>query len=81
MAGGGKFVDRNLMNVNPFKQQFEPTDAQPIRQHARMAGDPFASEAQRRFMHAKHPGIAKHFERETPKGKKLPMHVRQGRGR
>lgn len=36
---------------------------------------PFASNAQRKFMHAKHPGIAKRFEAETPKGKKLPEHV------
>lgn len=32
------FTDRNLTNVNPLKEQFEPTEAQPIRQHARMAG-------------------------------------------
>jgi len=25
-------------------------------------------------MYAKHPDIAKKFEKETPKGKKLPMH-------
>lgn len=31
---------KNLMDVNPLDEQFEPTDAQPIRQHARMAGDP-----------------------------------------
>ena len=43
MSGGGKLTDRNLMNVNPLKEQFEPTDAQPIRQHARMAGDPVHS--------------------------------------
>ena len=36
---------------------------------------PFKSEAQRRFMHAKHPEVAKEFEKETPKGKKLPQHV------
>lgn len=35
---------------------------------------PFKSQAQRRFMHAKHPGIAKRFEAETPKGK-LPERV------
>lgn len=35
---GGRFVDRNLMKVNPLKQQFEPTDAEPVRQHAKMAG-------------------------------------------
>lgn len=35
---GGKCVERNLLPVNPKKQQFEPTPAQPVRQHARMAG-------------------------------------------
>jgi hypothetical protein len=35
---GGRFVDRNLAGVNPTKQQFEPTEAEPVRQHARMAG-------------------------------------------
>lgn len=35
---GGRFVDRNLMKINPLKQQFEPTDAEPVRQHAKMAG-------------------------------------------
>lgn len=35
---------------------------------------PFQSEAQRRYMHANHPEIAKRFEAETPKGKKLPEH-------
>ena len=39
------FIDRNLMNVNPMKEQFEPTEAQPIRQRARMAGDPVHSVA------------------------------------
>lgn len=38
---------------------------------------PFKSEAQRRFMYAKHPEIAKRFERKTSKKKKLPEHVRQ----
>lgn len=33
-----KFIDRNLANVNPLTEQFAPTDANPIRQHARMAG-------------------------------------------
>lgn len=41
-----KFKDRNLMNVNPMKEQFAPTPAQPIRQHARMAGDPVGGEAE-----------------------------------
>ncbi len=29
---------RNLMDVNPNKEQFEPTDANPISQRKRMAG-------------------------------------------
>jgi len=33
---------------------------------------PFESEAQRRFMHAVNPTLAKEFEKKTPKGKKLP---------
>lgn len=39
---------------------------------------PFKSVAQRNFMHAKHPGIAKRFEEETPRGAKLPYHVGDG---
>ncbi len=35
---GGKFVDRNLMNVNPLKQQFEPTPAEPVRARFKMGG-------------------------------------------
>lgn len=36
------------------------------------------SKAQRKFLHAQHPEIAKRFEAETPKGAKLPerMHPR-----
>ena len=75
----GKLADRNLLAINPRNEQFEPTDAQPIRQHARMAGDPFVSQAQRRFMFAKHPEIAKEFAAKTPKGAKLPEHVRKGK--
>lgn len=37
---------------------------------------PFKSQAQRRFMYAKHPELAKEFEAQTPKGKKLPQHVK-----
>lgn len=33
-----EFVDRDLTGVNPLSQQFEPTDADPVRQHYRMAG-------------------------------------------
>jgi hypothetical protein len=35
---------------------------------------PFKSEAQRGWMHANHPAMAKRWEKETPKGK-LPEHV------
>lgn len=34
-----KFQDRNIMKTSPLKEQFEPTDAVPVRQHQRMAGD------------------------------------------
>ncbi len=37
-AGDCKFVDRNLMGVNPLKEQFEPSGSEPIRQHHKMAG-------------------------------------------
>lgn len=33
---------------------------------------PFKSKAQRRFMYANHPKLAKEFEAKTPKDKKLP---------
>lgn len=33
---------------------------------------PFKSQAQRGYMYIHHPEIAKEFESETPKGKKLP---------
>lgn len=36
---------------------------------------PFKSEAQRRWMHATHPAMAKRWERETPKGKHLPARL------
>lgn len=35
---GGKFVSRNLVGVNPKKEQFEPTGAEPVRQRFKMAG-------------------------------------------
>lgn len=38
---------------------------------------PMKSQAQRRYLHAKHPKIAKKFEKETPKGKKLPAKKRK----
>ena len=45
---------------------------------------PFQSEAQRRWMYAHHPEMARRWQRETPKGKHLPRRKRQrkvrGRG-
>lgn len=38
---------------------------------------PFKSEAQRRWMHATHPQMAKKWEKHTPKGKKLPEKVEE----
>ena len=38
---------------------------------------PFKSQAQRGFMYAKKPALAKEFEAATPKGKKLPEHVKK----
>ena len=38
---------------------------------------PFKSEAQRRFMYSQHPEIAAEFEEKTPKGRKLPEHVKK----
>jgi hypothetical protein len=38
---------------------------------------PFQSQAQRGFMYAKHPELAKEFEAATPKGKKLPYHKKK----
>lgn len=37
---------------------------------------PFKSQAQRAFMWAKHPEVAKEFEAATPKGKVLPRHAK-----
>lgn len=39
---------------------------------------PFKSQAQRGFMFAKHPDVAKRFASETPKNAKLPYHVKDG---
>lgn len=38
---------------------------------------PFKSEAQRRFLWANHPDIAQEFADATPKGTKLPAHVKK----
>ena len=32
-------VDRNLAATSPNTEQFEPTEANPVRQHARMGGE------------------------------------------
>jgi len=36
---------------------------------------PFASQAQRRFLYARHPRIAARWQRHTPKGANLPERV------
>lgn len=33
-----KFQDRDLAGTSPNKEQFEPTETAPIRQHNKMAG-------------------------------------------
>lgn len=38
---------------------------------------PFRSEAQRRYLFANHPDVAREFADATPKGKKLPEHVKK----
>jgi hypothetical protein len=38
---------------------------------------PFVSDAQRRYMYAKHPRIAARWSEHTPKGKDLPEHVKK----
>jgi len=38
---------------------------------------PMESQAQRRYLWAKHPKIAKEFESKTPEGKKLPEYVKK----
>lgn len=38
---------------------------------------PYKSQAQRRFMHARHPKIAKRWDEEYPNQKNLPEHVKK----
>jgi hypothetical protein len=38
---------------------------------------PIRSQAQRAFLHAKLPAVAEEFEAATPKGAKLPKHVKK----
>jgi hypothetical protein len=40
---------------------------------------PYKSEAQRRFLHMKHPNIAKRWDKKYGKPKKLPYHVKKRR--
>lgn len=37
---------------------------------------PFKSDAQRRFLYARHPAVAAEFAAHTPKGAKLPAKVK-----
>ncbi len=41
---------------------------------------PFKSNAQRKWMYANKPGMAKQWEKKTPKGKKLPKKAKRGGG-
>ena len=38
---------------------------------------PFKSQKQRAWMYAKHPTMAKRWEAETPKGRKLPKRAKK----
>jgi hypothetical protein len=50
----------------------------PQRREGRIGIDmPFKSEAQRKYLFAKHPEVAKKFAKDTPKGKKLPEHAKK----
>lgn len=40
---------------------------------------PFVSQAQRGYLYAHDPKVAREFEAKTPKGAKLPEHVRKKR--
>jgi hypothetical protein len=40
---------------------------------------PFKSQAQRRYLYAKHPSVARKLAAHTPKGKKLPKRARRRR--
>lgn len=40
---------------------------------------PFQSKAQRAYLFMHHPEVAKEFASATPKGAKLPQHVKQSR--
>lgn len=38
---------------------------------------PFRSQQQRKFLYSQHPEIAKRWEKETPKGRKLPKRAKR----
>jgi len=40
---------------------------------------PFKSKAQRKYLYSEYPELAKEFEAATPKGTKLPKHVKKGK--
>lgn len=40
---------------------------------------PFRSEAQRRYLYAKRPAVAREFQAHTASNARLPEHVRDGR--
>lgn len=42
---------------------------------------PFVSKAQRKWMYSNKPKMAKEWESKTPKGKKLPEHVKKTKKR
>ena len=42
---------------------------------------PFKSDAQRRWMYAQHPSMAKRWSKETPKNASLPERVSKGSAR
>ena len=42
---------------------------------------PFKSKAQRAYLYANNPKLAKEFEKKTPKDKKLPKKVKPSKGK
>lgn len=40
---------------------------------------PFRSEAQRKYLFINNPKVAKEFAKKTPRGIKLPEHVKKGK--
>jgi hypothetical protein len=48
-----------------------------VKEKEPVIGYPFVSEAQRKWMHINKPRMAEEWEQHTPKGKKLPKHVKK----